>query len=162
MGQEKPDKIAHILTVNNAVLSSLSDTDSLPSSPVYSESSTRLSSESSTLCSLSSSMKSIYPLLQKTNIYLTNRSIFAPILMQKQRNRKRQSSLPLSDQSFFLKLAEVWLFSKITKVIFGTRVSSRGTECVRDWRGRLQNKKRKSVKKRKKKKKVEVGSGVGQ
>ena len=36
MGQEKPDKNADILTVNIAVLPSLSDTVSLSSSPIYS------------------------------------------------------------------------------------------------------------------------------
>ena len=65
VGQEKPNKNAHILKVNIAVLPSLSDTISLSSSPVYWESSTHPSSESSSLCSLSKSMKSIYPMLQK-------------------------------------------------------------------------------------------------
>ena len=71
VGQEKPNKNARISTVNIAVLSSLSDTISLFSSPIYAESSTHPSSESSTLCSLSSSMKSLCPTLQKTNISLT-------------------------------------------------------------------------------------------
>ena len=76
VGQEKPDKNAHISTVNITVLPSLSDTVSLSSSPIYSESSTHPSFESSTLCSLSSSMKSIYPMLQKANISVTVRCIF--------------------------------------------------------------------------------------
>ena len=42
VGQEKPDESAHILTVNIAVLPSLSDTISLFFSPIYSESSTHL------------------------------------------------------------------------------------------------------------------------
>ena len=63
--QEKPDKNAHISTVKTAQLPSLSDTMSLSSSLVYSESSTHPPSESSTLCSLSSSTKRISPLLQK-------------------------------------------------------------------------------------------------
>ena len=53
VGQEKPDQNAHISTVNTAVLPSLSDTVSLSSSPIYSESRTHPSSKSSTLCSLS-------------------------------------------------------------------------------------------------------------
>ena len=75
--QEKPDKNAHILIVNTAVLPALSDTISLYSSPVYSESSTYPFSKSSTLCLLSSSMKSLYPMLQKTNISLTSHHTFA-------------------------------------------------------------------------------------
>ena len=76
VGQEKPDKNAHILTVNNAVLPSLSNTSSLSSSPSYSESRAHPSSESSTLCLLSS-MKSIYPVLQKTNnISFTSHHVF--------------------------------------------------------------------------------------
>ena len=67
MGQEKHNKNADILTLNTAVLPSLSDTISLSCSTVYSESSSHPSSESSTSCSLSTAMKSrfIYPLLQK-------------------------------------------------------------------------------------------------
>ena len=78
MEQEKPDKNAHILTVNIALLPSLSDTTSLPS-PIYSESSTLPLSKSSTLCSLSLSMKCIYPVLQKTNISLTSLCLFADL-----------------------------------------------------------------------------------
>ena len=65
VGQEKLDKNANISTVSVAVLSSLSDTISLSFSPIYSESGIHPSSESSTLCSLSSSTKSIHPMLQK-------------------------------------------------------------------------------------------------
>ena len=57
VGQEKkPNKNAHILTVNIAV------------SP---------SAQSSTLFPLSSSMKSLYPMLQKSNTPLTSHRIFA-------------------------------------------------------------------------------------
>ena len=79
MGQEKIDKNAHILTVNIAALPSLSDTISLSFSSVYSESNTHPSSESTTLSSLSSSVKSIYPVLLKTNISLTKHQIFADL-----------------------------------------------------------------------------------
>ena len=65
MWQEKRYKNAHILTAGISVLPSLSDTTSLSSSPVYSESSTHPPSESSALCRLSSSMKSTYPVLKK-------------------------------------------------------------------------------------------------
>ena len=58
LGKEKPGTNTHVSTVNTAVLPSLSDTISLSSSPLYSESNTHPSSESSTLCPLSSSMKS--------------------------------------------------------------------------------------------------------
>ena len=76
VGQEEPDKNAHIATVTVTVLPSLSGTISLSSSPIYSESSTHPSSMSSTLYSLSSSMWSIYPMLQKTNISLISNHIF--------------------------------------------------------------------------------------
>ena len=75
LGQEKPDINADISTVNIAVLPSLSDTMSLSYSPIYSESSTNPSSESSTSCSLSSFMKSIYPTLQT----LTSHCIYADL-----------------------------------------------------------------------------------
>ena len=74
-GQEKNNKNAHISTVNIAVLLSLSELTSLSSSSIYSESSTHWSSESSAICSLSSSMKSLYPMLQKTNISLNSHHI---------------------------------------------------------------------------------------
>ena len=79
VGQEKPDNNAHISTVNIAVLPSLSDAISLSSSPVYSESNIHPSSESTTLDLRSSSIKSIYPVLQKTNIALTSHFIFADL-----------------------------------------------------------------------------------
>ena len=79
MEQEKSDKNALISTVIIAVLPSLSDTISLSSTPVYSESNTPPSSESATLCSLSSSMKSIYPMLQATNISMTSHRIVADV-----------------------------------------------------------------------------------
>ena len=79
VGQEKPNKYAHISTVNSAVLPSLSDAMSLSSFPIYLESSTHPSSELSTACLLTSSMKSMYPLLKKTNIVLTSRRIFADL-----------------------------------------------------------------------------------
>ena len=79
MGQDKPDKNVRISAVNIAVLPSLSDTISLSSSPVYSESSTDPSIKSSTSYSISSTMKSIYPMLQKTNISLTSHRIFADL-----------------------------------------------------------------------------------
>ena len=63
--QEKPDKNAHILIVNTAVLPALSDTISLSFSQVYSEPSTHPMSKSSTLCLLLKSIESIYPVLQK-------------------------------------------------------------------------------------------------
>ena len=63
-GQEKNDQNAHRSTVNIAVLPSLTDIVSLSSSPVYSAS-TRPSSESSSLCSLSKSIESVYPVLKK-------------------------------------------------------------------------------------------------
>ena len=79
MGQENPTKNAHISTVNIAVLPSLSDTVPLSFFPVYSESSTQPLSESSVLCLLPSSMKSIYPVLQKTNISSISNLIFADL-----------------------------------------------------------------------------------
>ena len=82
---EKPNKNVYILTFNIALLPLLSDTISLFSSPVYSESNTHPSFESSTLCSLSSSMKSIYPMLQKL-IFLWRDIIFLPIWTLKQCN----------------------------------------------------------------------------
>lgn len=54
-----------------------SDTISLSSSQTYSEFSTHPSSEALPLCSLSSSTKYSYPMLQKTNIYFTNHCIVA-------------------------------------------------------------------------------------
>ena len=77
VGQEKPDKNAHISIANIAASPSVSDTTSLFSSPIYSGSSIHLSSESSTLCSLSSCMKVVYSMLQKTNISLTSHHIFS-------------------------------------------------------------------------------------
>ena len=83
MGQEQPDKNAHILTVNTAVLLSLSNTTSLSSSSIYSESRAHPTSESSTLCLLSSSMKSkIDPILQKNNICFTSHRIFADLIIK--------------------------------------------------------------------------------
>ena len=78
-GHENPDKNAHISTVNTAVMPSLYDTMSLSSFPVDSDSSTHPPSESSTLCELSSSMKIVYPMLQKTNISLTSHGILADL-----------------------------------------------------------------------------------
>ena len=76
--RQKKKKKAHISTVNIAVLPSLSDTVSLSSYPIHSESSTDLSFESSTLWSLSLSMKNLYPVLQKT-ISLTSHRIFVDL-----------------------------------------------------------------------------------
>ena len=121
MGQEKNDKNAHISTVNFAVLPSLSDTASLSSSPIYSGSSTHPSSESSTLCSLSSSMKSMYLMLQKTNTALTGHHIFAD-LMPKQTQQELTEFSPFIRRKFVLKPVSVWLwFSKTTKVEFVDR-----------------------------------------
>ena len=70
VGQEKPDKNAHISTVNFSVLPSHSATILLSSSSIYSESSNHSSSQSSTLCSLWSSKKFMNPILQQSNIFL--------------------------------------------------------------------------------------------
>ena len=77
MVQEKSYKNAYILTVNITVLPSLSDTVSLSSSPLYSQSNTQPLSKSTTLSLQSSSMKSLHPMLRKTNISLTSHCIFA-------------------------------------------------------------------------------------
>ena len=61
------------------MLPSLSDTISLSSSPVYSQPNTHPLSESITLRWLPSSMKSIYPMFQKTNISLTTHHIFTDL-----------------------------------------------------------------------------------
>ena len=99
-GAGKTYKNVHISTVNTAVLPSLSDTISLSSSPIYSESSAHPSSQSSTLCLLSSSMKSLYPMLQKTN-FLWIAIVFPLIWVSKQRNRESQSSLPSTEGNSF-------------------------------------------------------------
>ena len=76
VGQEKPDKNADVSTVNAAMLPSLSDTISLHSFPIYSKWSIHPSSKSSTLCSLLSSMKSMYPMLQKNKYFFDEPSYF--------------------------------------------------------------------------------------
>ena len=88
------------MTVNIAVLPSLPDTTSLCTSPIYSESSTHPSSESSPICSLSKSIESTYPMLYKL-IFLWQAIVFLPIWTSKQSNRKWQSSLPSSEGSSF-------------------------------------------------------------
>ena len=99
MGQENPDKNAHISTVNIAVLPSLCDTMSLSSFPIYLESSTHPLSELTTLRTLSSSMKSIYCF--RKLIFLWLAIIFSPIWMSKQCSSKWYSSLPSPLGSLF-------------------------------------------------------------
>ena len=82
VGHDKPDKNVHILTVSTAVLPLFSDTTSLSSSPIYSESRTHPSSELSSSCPLS-----IYPKLQK-QIFLWLAIIFLLIWTSKQCSRK--------------------------------------------------------------------------
>ena len=125
-GQEKHDKDAHISTVNIAVLPSLSDTTSLSSFPVYSESSTHPSSKSSSLCSLSSFMKSPYPRLQKTNIFFNSHRV-PPIWTSKQRSRKWQSSLPPLEGSLFWNQFQFGcVFQENDSRVHGTRPLFRG------------------------------------
>ena len=125
VGQEKTHKNALISTVSIAVLPSLSDTISLSSSPVYSESSIHPSSELSSLCSLSKSMKTIYPMLQKL-IFLWLAIIFLPIWPSKQHNRKWQSSLPSSEgSSFWNRFQFGCAFEDNKSRIRGTRASFR-------------------------------------
>ena len=100
------------------MLPSLFDTTSLSSSSIYSESSTHPSSESSALCSLSSSMKSLYPMLQKTNISLTGHGIFCLFDCQ---HKKIGSNRVLScyrKEVCFKTNFSLAVFSKTTKVEF--------------------------------------------
>ena len=99
----------------------LSDTISLSSSPVYSESNTHPSSEPTTLCLLLSSMKSTYPMLQKTTISLICHCIFP--------NLNVKTTVTGSDRVLSLHQKEVCfetgfnlaVFSKTTKVVFVER-----------------------------------------
>ena len=108
MVQEIPYKNAHITTVNIAVLPSLSNTTSPSSSPNYSESSAHPPSESSTLCPLSSSMKNIYRMLQKTTISLTSHCIFADLNIKTMQQEVIEFS-PFIGRTFILKPVSVWL-----------------------------------------------------
>ena len=118
VGQEKQDKNAHISTVNTAVLPSLSDTLSLSPSPIYSESSTHLSSESSTSYLLSSSIKSIFPMLQKINISLTSHHIFTDLNI-KAMQQEVIEFFPFVGRKFGFKSSfSLAAFSKTTKVEF--------------------------------------------
>ena len=108
VGQEKPNKNAQILTVNFAVLPSLSDTISLSSSPLYSESGSHPLSKPSTLCSLSSSMKSRYPMLKKTRISLISHRIFTDLNI-KTMQWEMIELFPFIGRMFVLKLVSVWL-----------------------------------------------------
>ena len=103
LGQDKPDRNAHISTVNIAVLPSLADTVSLPSLPVYSELNTHLSLESTTLSLQSSAMKSIYIQCFRKLIFLWLAIIFSQIWMSKQCHRKWEGFLPSSEGSLFWK-----------------------------------------------------------
>ena len=104
MGQEKPDKNAYNSTINIAVLPSLSETISLS----YSESSTHPLSESSTSRSLSSSMKSLYPILHSTNISLNNHCIFTNLNV-KTTQQKVIEFPPSIGRKFVFKPVSVWL-----------------------------------------------------
>ena len=92
--KKKKEKGAHISTVNTAVSLSRSDTISLSSSSIYSESSTH---------PLSSSMKSIYIYIQcfRELIFLWLATIFLWIWTSKQRKRKWKTSLPSSEGGSF-------------------------------------------------------------
>ena len=147
MGQEKNNQYAHISTVNIAVLPSLSDTVPLFFSPVYSESSTHPSSESTTLCS-PSSIKSIYiyPMLQNTNTSLTSHCIFANSNTKTMQQEVIEFS-PFIGRKFLLKPVSVWLcfprqrqWSSQNEALIlraawaqpqGTRASFCGTKCVK-------------------------------
>ena len=83
-------------------------------------------------CSLSSSMKSVHPMLHKTNISLTT-IIFKPIWMAKQRNRKWQSSLPSSEGSSFWKRFQFGcVFEENKSRVCRMRASFHGMECVNE------------------------------
>ena len=127
------------------MLPSLSDTIKLSSSPVYSESNTHPSSESTTLCSLSLFMKGIYPKLPKTNISLTSHHIFADLNVKTTQQEEIEFS-PVIGRNFVLKPVSVWLCFPIQRKqspwnkglvpqavwaqTQGTRASFRGMECV--------------------------------
>ena len=106
-GRRKLGKNVHMSAVNIVVFPSLSDTTSLSSSPIYSEPSTHPSSETSTLCSLSSSMKSLYPMLQETNVSLNSPRISANLNVKQQQEVIEFS--PFIGRKFVLKLVSVWL-----------------------------------------------------
>ena len=140
MGQQKLDKNAHILTVNIAVLPSLSDTISLSSSPIYSESSSFPSSESSTLCLLSSSIKMIHPMLQKANISFTRHRIFTDLNVKTIQQEVIEFSTFIGRKFVFNRFQFGSVFLDNKNGVRGTRASFHrwrehnckdGTECVK-------------------------------
>ena len=108
------------------MLPSLSGTTSVSSSPIYSESSIHPLSESSTLCSLSSSMKSLYPMLQKTNISLNSHHICTDLNIKTTQQEVIEFS-PFIRRQFVFEIGfSLAVFSKTTKVVRGTWPSFHG------------------------------------
>ena len=105
---------------------SLTQFHSPPPHFFFSESSTHSLSESSTLCSLSSSTKSLYPVLQKTNISVTSHRIFADLNVNTTQWEVIDFS-PFIRRKFVLKPVSVWLcFSRQQKESTERGASFRG------------------------------------
>ena len=85
----------------------LSDIISLSSSPMYSQSSPHPSSKSSTLCSLSLSMKCLYPTYRKTNFSSTSHRILADLNV-KTTQKEVTEFFPFIGRKFVLKPVSVW------------------------------------------------------
>ena len=83
--------------------------DCFRTSQIYSESSTHPSPKAPTLCSQSSSIKSLQPVLQKTNISLTNHRIFG--WLEHQHNAQAVIRVLFIRRKFIFKPISVWLCS---------------------------------------------------
>ena len=96
-------------------------TVSISCSSAYSKSSAHPLSESSTLCSLSSSMKSVYPMLQKTNSSLTSHHIFTNLNVKTAQKDVIEFSSFIGRKLRFETGFSLAVFSKTTKVEFVER-----------------------------------------
>ena len=107
VGQEKPNKNAHISTVNTAVLPSVSRARFHSPPPPFIQNQTPIH-HPSTSGLLSSSMKRLYPILNKTSISLTSHRIFANLNINITQQEVTEFS-PFIGKQFILKLVSVCL-----------------------------------------------------